>query len=96
MVDRYYAKEPMDDLNKVFFAFAAYNAGPGRVRQLRREAGARGLDPNIWFNNVERVASGSIRQQCVDVTVGHGASGSRLRALPPLPRGARRVVLGSE
>jgi len=33
LVDRYYAKEPMDDLNKVLFAFAAYNAGPGRVRQ---------------------------------------------------------------
>jgi membrane-bound lytic murein transglycosylase MltF len=32
MVDRYYAKEPMDDRNKVFFAFAAYKAGPGRVR----------------------------------------------------------------
>jgi membrane-bound lytic murein transglycosylase MltF len=56
MVDRYYAHESMDDLNKVFFAFAAYNAGPGRVRQLRRETEARGLDPNVWFNNVERVA----------------------------------------
>ena len=43
-IDRYYANEPMDDLNKILFAFAAYNAGPGRVRQLRREAAARGLD----------------------------------------------------
>src|SRR4030095_903136 len=65
MVDRYYAKEPMDDLNKVFFAFAAYNAGPGRVRQLRREAEARGLDPNVWFNNVERVASERIGRETV-------------------------------
>jgi membrane-bound lytic murein transglycosylase MltF len=38
MVDRYYAKEAMDDLNKVLFAFAAYNAGPGRVRSLRRDS----------------------------------------------------------
>ena len=65
MVDRYYAKEPMDDLNKVFFAFAAYNAGPGRVRQLRREAEARGLDPNVWFNNVERIASERIGRETV-------------------------------
>ena len=65
MVDRYYAKEPMDDLNKVLFAFAAYNAGPGRVRQLRREAEARGLDPNAWFNNVERIASERIGRETV-------------------------------
>jgi membrane-bound lytic murein transglycosylase MltF len=65
MVDRYYANEPMDDLNKVFFAFAAYNAGPGRVRQLRREAEARGLDPNVWFNNVERIASERIGRETV-------------------------------
>ena len=65
MVDRYYAKESMDDLNKVFFAFAAYNAGPGRVRQLRREAEARGLDPNVWFNNVERIASERIGRETV-------------------------------
>ena len=65
MVDRYYAKEPMDDLNKVFFAFAAYNAGPGRVRQLRRDAETRGLDPNVWFNNVERVASERIGRETV-------------------------------
>jgi membrane-bound lytic murein transglycosylase MltF len=65
LVDRYYAKEPMDDLNKVLFAFAAYNAGPGRVRQLRREAVARDLDPNLWFNNVERVASERIGRETV-------------------------------
>jgi len=56
MVNQYYAKEPMDDENKMLFAFASYNAGPGRVRRLRQEAKARGLDPNVWFNNVERIA----------------------------------------
>ena len=65
IVDRYYAKEPMDEVNKVLFAFAAYNAGPGRVRQLRREAEARGLDQNVWFNNVERVASERIGRETV-------------------------------
>jgi membrane-bound lytic murein transglycosylase MltF len=65
MVDRYYATEPMDDLNKVLFAFAAYNAGPARVRQLRREAAARGLDANLWFDNVERIASERIGRETV-------------------------------
>ena len=30
MVDPYFAKAPMDRLNKGLFAFASYNAGPGR------------------------------------------------------------------
>ena len=65
MIDRNYANEPMDDINKMLFAFAAYNAGPGRVRQLRREATTRGLDPNVWFNNVERVAAERIGRETV-------------------------------
>ena len=64
-VDRYYANEPMDETNKVLFAFAAYNAGPSRVRSLRREAQTRGLDPMVWFNNVERIASERIGRETV-------------------------------
>ena len=45
--------------------FAAYNAGPGRLRQLRRETEKRGLDPNVWFSNVERVASERIGRETV-------------------------------
>jgi membrane-bound lytic murein transglycosylase MltF len=65
MIDRYYKDEPMDELNKGLFAFAAYNCGPGRVRQLRREAAARGLDANVWFDNVERVAAEKIGRETV-------------------------------
>ena len=65
MMDRYYADEPMDDLNKALMTFASYNAGPGRIRQLRRETEKRGLDPNLWFNNVERVASERIGRETV-------------------------------
>lgn len=65
MIDQYYAKEPMTDLNKGLFAFAAYNAGPGRVSQLRKEAAAKGLDPNVWFDNVERVAAQRIGRETV-------------------------------
>jgi membrane-bound lytic murein transglycosylase MltF len=65
IIDKYYKSEPMDDLNKGLFAFAAYNCGPGRVRQLRRDAAARGLDANVWFDNVERVAAEKIGRETV-------------------------------
>ena len=65
MMDRYYADEPMDQLNKALFTFASYNAGPARIRQLREKAAARGLDPNKWFNNVEVVAAESIGRETV-------------------------------
>ena len=55
----------MDDLNKVLFAFAAYNCGPGRVRQLRRQAATRGLDANVWFDSVERVAAEKLGRETV-------------------------------
>jgi membrane-bound lytic murein transglycosylase MltF len=63
--DTYFRDEPMDDLNRGLFAFAAYNAGPGRIRQLRSEAGKRGLDRNVWFGNVEQVASERIGRETV-------------------------------
>lgn len=66
MIDQYFAREPMDKLNKGLFAFAAYNAGPGRIQSLRREAAKRGLDPNQWFDNVEVVASEKIGRETVN------------------------------
>ncbi len=66
MIDQYFGDEPkIDRLNKGLFAFAAYNCGPGRLRQLRREATQRGLDANVWFNNVERVAGERIGRETV-------------------------------
>jgi membrane-bound lytic murein transglycosylase MltF len=65
MMDTYYKDDPMDPLNKGLMTFASYNAGPGRIRQLRREAEKRGLDPNLWFGNVERVASERIGRETV-------------------------------
>lgn len=61
----FFENEPMDELNKGLFTFAAYNAGPGRIRQLRREAAERGLNPNVWFGNVERIASERIGRETV-------------------------------
>jgi len=65
VIDQYFKNEPMDRLNKGLFAFASYNAGPGRLRQLRAEAKRTGLDPNVWFNNVERIAAKRIGRETV-------------------------------
>ncbi|HWU56101.1 MAG TPA: lytic transglycosylase F [Rhizomicrobium sp.] len=65
MMDQYYAHEPMTPLDKALFTFASYNAGAGRIAQLRKEAARRGLNPNVWFGNVEYVAAEKIGQETV-------------------------------
>lgn len=65
MEDQYFAKEPMDDRNKALFAFASYNAGPARIQGLRKVAAQRGLNPNVWFGNVEMVAAEKIGMETV-------------------------------
>lgn len=65
MLDRYFDGAKLDPLNRNLFAFAAYNAGPTRIAALRRIAARRGLDPNVWFGNVERVAAERIGRETV-------------------------------
>jgi membrane-bound lytic murein transglycosylase MltF len=65
MIDQYFKDEPMTELDKGLFAFAAYNAGPTRIRQLRSETAKRGLDPDVWFDNVERVAAETMGRETV-------------------------------
>jgi membrane-bound lytic murein transglycosylase MltF len=65
ILDTYFVNAKMDDLNRNLFAFASYNAGPTRVAGLRKEAEKRGLDPNVWFGNVERVAAEKIGRETV-------------------------------
>ena len=63
--DQYFESEPMDTRNKILFSFAAYNCGPARVQKLRKEAAQRGLNPNVWFNNVEIIAARRIGEETV-------------------------------
>ena len=55
----------MDRVNKGLFAFASYNAGPAKIKKLRQQAAERGFDPNIWFDNVERIAAEVIGRETV-------------------------------
>ena len=66
MMQERYGDEPMDALNKILFTFASYNCGPNRVKQLRTQAAARGLDPNVWINNVEVIAAERVGAETVN------------------------------
>jgi membrane-bound lytic murein transglycosylase MltF len=63
--DNFYQDPAIRPVDKALFAFASYNAGPGRVASLRREAKQQGLDPNKWFNNVELIAAKRIGRETV-------------------------------
>ncbi len=55
--DRYVNDPTLKDPDWTLMTFAAYNAGPGNFLKIRRAAIASGLDPHIWFNNVETGAA---------------------------------------
>jgi membrane-bound lytic murein transglycosylase MltF len=65
IINRYYKDEPMDEVNKMLFAFASYNAGPAKVNRLRKKTAAMGLNPNVWFHNVEVAAAKVIGRETV-------------------------------
>jgi len=62
---RYFSDPGIDRFNQTMFAFAAYNAGPARVRKLREKAAQQGYDPNVWFDNVEVIAAKEIGRETV-------------------------------
>ena len=65
IADEYFKDEPMTQIDKALFALASYNAGAGRISDLRRRAKKMGLDENRWFQNVEIVAAREIGRETV-------------------------------
>ena len=63
--DRYFSQAGIDNLNRQLLTLAAYNAGPKRILDLRKQTERRGLDPNVWFNNVEVMAAEKIGRETV-------------------------------
>lgn len=51
--------------DRLLMSLAAYNAGPGNLRKFRRKARAMGLNPDIWFDNVEQAAARIIGRETV-------------------------------
>jgi membrane-bound lytic murein transglycosylase MltF len=65
IADTYFNDPKLDPVNRTLMTFASYNAGPNRIARLRKEAAQMGLNPNVWFGNVELVAAKDIGQETV-------------------------------
>ena len=64
--EHYFSDPQIHPAAKMDFAWASYNAGPNRIRRLRKKAQERGFDPNRWFGNVEVLAAEKIGRETVD------------------------------
>ena len=60
LMTKYFRDANFKESNRPLFAFASYNAGPGNIAKMRKEAAKRGFDPDKWFNNVEVVVAEKI------------------------------------
>lgn len=60
LMARYFSDVNFSDDDRTLFAFASYNAGPGTINRLRKEAEKRGLNPDRWFNNLELVVADKV------------------------------------
>lgn len=57
LIRRNYFNSPqLNERERMAFVLAGYNLGPQRVQSMRAEARRRGLNPNQWFFQVERIA----------------------------------------
>ncbi|MGB7502467.1 MAG: transporter substrate-binding domain-containing protein [Azonexus sp.] len=63
LMSKYFPDAKFSESNRPLFAFASYNAGPGNISKMRKEAAKRGLDPDKWFNNVEIVVAEKIGKE---------------------------------
>jgi membrane-bound lytic murein transglycosylase MltF len=59
----YFSEPEIAPLDRVLFAFAAYNAGPRNIARARKQATAMGFDANRWFGHVEIAASKTISRE---------------------------------
>ena len=53
----FFSSAQLNERERMAFVLAAYNLGPQRVQGMRAEARRRGLNPNQWFFQVERIAA---------------------------------------
>jgi len=63
LMTKYFPDAKFDAQNRALFAFASYNCGPGNVKKMRALAEKRGLNPDIWFDNVEVVTAEKIGRE---------------------------------
>jgi membrane-bound lytic murein transglycosylase MltF len=65
IADTYFNDPKLNPVDRTMLVFASYNAGPSRVARLRKQAAESGLNPDVWFDNVELIAAQDIGQETV-------------------------------
>ncbi|MBF5066140.1 lytic transglycosylase F, partial [Salmonella enterica subsp. enterica serovar Istanbul] len=65
LMDTYLDEPGLNARERELLAFAAYNAGPGNLKKFRKRAVDLGLNPNIWFGNVENSAADIVGRETV-------------------------------
>jgi membrane-bound lytic murein transglycosylase MltF len=63
--EKYFSDPGMSEVDRFAFTWAAYNAGPNKVRKMRSRAKQMDLDPDKWFQNVEYAALRIVGQETV-------------------------------
>jgi membrane-bound lytic murein transglycosylase MltF len=63
--DTYFTDTNIRNHDRLAFAWAAYNAGPSKVKQMREHTKSIGLDPDKWFQNVEYAAADIVGRETV-------------------------------
>lgn len=66
IADSYLDDPGIDQMNRTLMAFVGYNVGPKNLDSLRDAAQKAGLDPNVWFQNVELVAAQTFGRKTVE------------------------------
>jgi len=60
LMSDYFSDANFQGDERTLFSFASYNAGPGTINRMRKQAVKRGLDPDRWFNQVELVVADQV------------------------------------
>ena len=63
--ERYFSDPELTEVDRFAFTWAAYNAGPSKVRKMQARAKKMELDPDKWFQNVEYAALRIVGQETV-------------------------------
>lgn len=63
--DNFVNDPAIDERNRMLMTLAAYNAGPGNLQAFRALAKTMGLNPDLWFGNVEHAAARKVGIEAV-------------------------------
>jgi len=61
----YFSDENIEPTNRILLSFAAYNAGPTKIKKLQKLTQKRGYNNKVWFNNMQVIVAENIGWETV-------------------------------